>query len=57
MIEIFEKDSWKQKKLECAINKNGIEDVFESLCEYICEEELSEFLNYYCDDNDCWPED
>lgn len=57
MFKIFEEGSWNQKKLECAINKMGIANVFESLCNYICEEELADFLGYYCDSHDCFPED
>lgn len=35
MIQIFEEGSWNQKKLEAAINKCGVEKVFEELCIYM----------------------
>lgn len=57
MIKIFEEGSWNQKKLEAAINKCGVEKVLEDLCNYICEDELSDFLGYFCDEEDCWPKD
>ena len=57
MIKIFEEGSWDQRKLECAINKCGVEKVFEELCKYICDEDLEDFLGYFCDEEDCWPED
>ena len=57
MFKIFEVGTWNQKKLEAAINKCGIEKVFEDLCNYIPEEELAEFLGYFCDEEDCWPEE
>ena len=45
----------ESEKLEAAINKCGIEKVFKDLCEYICSEELVDFLGYFCDKEDYWP--
>lgn len=56
-MKIFDDNNWTQKKLDAAIKYGGIENVFKELCEYICEEELGEFLGYYCDNNNCFPED
>lgn len=56
-MKIFDDNSWTQKTLDAAIKHGGMENVFKELCKYICEEELREFLGYYCDNNNCFPED
>lgn len=56
MSKVFVENNWDQEKLRCALEKTGIENVFQALCEYICDDELGDFLSQYCDDHDCWPD-
>lgn len=54
---IFSNDDYTQQEFEAAVRKMGLEKVMQAFCEYICEEDRREFIGYYCDDHNCFPEE
>ena len=53
----FSDNNYVQKKFEQAIEKTSLEEVVESLCGYVTEEDLQEFIGYYCDAHNCFPKE
>lgn len=54
---IFSNKDYIQRQFEEAVRKTSLEEVMQAFCEYICEEDRREFIGYYCDDHNCFPEE
>ena len=53
----FSNNEWAQKCFERAVEKTSLEEVMQAFVNYVCDEDAREFIGYYCDDKNCFPED
>lgn len=43
------------KMFDYAIKATSLQDVFDSMMDSICEDDLYDFIDAYCDEYDCYP--
>lgn len=54
---VFSNKDYVQRQFEEAVRKTSLEEVMQAFCNYICEEDRREFIGYYCDDHNCFPDE
>ena len=43
------------RMFDCAIKATSLQEVFDSMMDSICEDDLYDFIDTYCDECECYP--